>query len=234
MILSFSVSKLSLFVLLVVPDNILVFQSNQYDSNLQCLEDPQCSTVLSTEKKRCSRDQALLICPGPSSPLFDGVIGRDIGSGFSIPQDTDLLRHYTWQQGITPNPYVAMSFDPPLVEVTNVTMYFYHEGRLDIEPPIISMCFSRSQNFSPCNTIQLPSRPGGLNNRVLVWPITLLTNATSVTYLRIDMRHEDDNSDEFIFLSEIRVAERLQGTVLSVLLAVELHVANCCNMIHIA
>ena len=227
-------SKLSLFVLLVVPDSILVFQSNQYNSNLQCLEDPRCSTVASsTNKKRSSGDKVLLICPGSSSPLFDGVIGRDIG-GFSEPQNTDLLRHYTWQQGITPNPYVAMSFNSPLVEIPNITMYFYHEGRLNIQPPFISMCFSRSLNFSPCNTIQLPSRPGGLNNRVLVWPITLLTNATSVTYLRIDMQHEDNDSDEFIFLSEIRVAERLQGIVLSVLLAVELHVANCWNMIHIA
>ena len=211
----------NIFVL-VVPDTILVIQSNQYDSNLQCLEDPQCSTVASSsddddDKKRSSGDQALLICPGPSSPLFDGVIGRDIGGGGNVPQDTDLLRHYTWQQGITPNPYVAMFFDSPLVEVPNITMYFYHEGRLDIQPPFISMCFSRSLNFSPCNTIQLPSRPGGLNNRVLVWPITLLTNATSVTYLRIDMWHEDDDdSDEFIFLSEIRVAERLQGIVVCV------------------
>ena len=220
----------------MVPDDILVFQSNQYDSNLQCLEDPQCSTVVpSTNKKRSSGDQRLLLCPGPSSPLFDGVIGRDIGGGGNEPQDTDLLRHYTWQQGITPNPYVAMSFDPPLVEIPNITMYFYHEGRLDIQPPFISMCFSRSLSFSTSNTIQLPSRSGLLNNRVLVWPITLLTNATSVMYLRIDMQHEDDDdSDEFIFLSEIRVAERLQGIVLSVLLAVELHVANCWNMIHIA
>ena len=203
----------------MVPHNILVFQSNQYDSDLQCLEDPWCSTVSpSINKKRSSGDQALLICPGPSSPLFDGVIGRDIG-GFSDPLNTDLLRHYTWQEGITPNPYVAMSFDPPLVEIPNITMYFYREGILDIRAPFISMCFSRSPNFSPCNIIQLPPRPR-LNNGVVVWPITLLTNATSVTYLRIDVQHErDDVTNDFIFLSEIRVAERLQGIVVCVLLA---------------
>ena len=203
---------------LAVPDSILVFQSNQYDSNLPCLDDPQCTRLasISEEDKRSSEGQALLVCPGLSSPLFDGIIGRDIGGGGSRPEEIDLLRHYTWQQGITPNPYVGMSFDPPLEEVPNVTMYFYHEGRLDIQPPFISMCFSRSININPCTTIQLPSRPGGLDNRVLVWPIPLPPNITSVTYLRIDMRHEsDDDSDEFIFLSEIRIAERLQGRVLA-------------------
>ena len=215
----------------MVPDTIWVFQSNQYDSNnLQCLEDPQCERVVpleaSTEnnKRNCSEDQALLMCPGPSSPLFDGVIGRDIGGLLSRPQDTDLMRHYTWEQRITPNPYVAMSFDPPLVEIPNITMYFYREGILDIRAPIISMCFSRSPNFSPCNTIQLPSRPR-LDNGVVAWPITLLTNATSVTYLRIDMRHEDDDRDDFIFLSEIRIDERLQGIVLCVLLVLNCTVA---------
>lgn len=199
-----------------MPNSILVFQSNQYDSNLPCLNDPQCSRLASTDddKKRSSEGQALLICPGPSSPLFDGIIGRDIGGGGAVPEEIDLLRHYTWQQGITPNPYVAMSFDLPLEEVSNVTMYFYHEGRLGVQPPFISMCFSRSLNFSPCTNIQLPPRPDRLDNRVLVWPIPLLTNITSVTYLRIDMQHEDDDdSDEFIFLSEIRIAERLQGIV---------------------
>ena len=129
-----------------------------------------------------------------------------------MPQDIDLLLHYTWKQGLTPSPYIAMFFNQPLVELPNITMYFYHQSRLDIQPPFLSMCFSRSLTYTPCINIDLPERPDRLDNRVLEWPVTLLTNATSVTFLRIDMRYEDSNdSDQFIFLSEIRVAERLQG-----------------------
>ena len=181
---------------------------------MQYLEDLLCDRLGSTEnnKKRNSGDQVLLRCSGPSSTLFDGSIGRNIGGGDSMPQAIDLLLHYTWKQGDTPNPYVAMFFNQPLVELPNITMYFYHQSRLDIQPPFLSMCFSRSLTYTPCINIGLPERPDRLNNRVLEWPVTLLTNATSVTFLRIDMWYEDsDDSDQFIFLSEIRVAERLQG-----------------------
>ena len=92
-------------------------------------------------------------------------------------------------------------------------MYFYQEGNVRV--PHIRMCFSRTLNFSPCNDIELPNsgdRPGGLQNGLVVWPITLLTNATSVTYLRIDMLYDRSGVNEFIFLSEVRIAERLQGT----------------------
>ena len=199
-----------------MPNSYWIFQSNQYDSNLQCLQDPQCVTVIPTEEdddddgKRGVVNQVLLQCVGPSSALFDGVIGREIPG---IPENTDLLRYYTWHQLITPNPYVAMSFDPPLVGLPNITMYFYRNRILDIRVPFITMCFSRSLDFNPCNNIELSERPR-LRSGVIVWPVTLFTNATSVTYLRIDMQHDNDrNIDDFIFLSEVRIAERLQGII---------------------
>jgi len=65
----------------------------------------------------------------------------------------------------------------------------------------------------PCDSIDLPNRPGGLRNGVVEWPITFLTNATSVTYLRIDFQHDRGNDNDLIFLSEVRIAERLQGIV---------------------
>ena len=189
----------------VTPDSYWVFQSNQYDSNLQCLQDPQC--VISG-KKRSSDERVLLTCAGLST-LFDGIIGREIPDR---PESPDLLQHYTWQRDIILNPYVAMFFDPPLEELLNITMYFYREG--SIRPPIITMCFSRSLNFTPCNTIELSERPR-FGNGLVVWPVTLLTKATSVTYLRIDMEHELGGNDEWIFLSEIRVTERQQGRNIS-------------------
>lgn len=206
--------KHCLLLYIVVPNSYWIFQSNQYDDSLQCLQDPQCSTVISTEstdddRKRGSESQVLLQCAGPSSALFDGVIGREIPG---IPENTDSLQHYTWHQEFTSNPYVAMSFDPPLVELPNVTMYLYRSGILDIRVPFITMCFSRSLNFNPCNNIELPERPR-LSNGVVIWPVTLLTNATSVTYLRIDMQYDNDDINDFIFFSELRIAERLQGIV---------------------
>ena len=206
-----------------MPDSYWVFQSNPYydgdddddddddDNSIGpvCLDDPQCiNLVTNTPTKRSGQQQALLTCTGPSSTLFDGVIGREIDND---PVNEDLLRHYTWRQGITPNPYVAMSFTPPLVEVPNITLYLYREGRLRIRGPEIRMCFSTSPTFSPCTTIELPRRPR-LQNGVVVWSV-MLTNVTSVTYLRIDFQHEprrEDATIQFIFLSEIRVAERLQ------------------------
>jgi len=146
------------------------------------------------------------------STLFDGIVGRRIED----PESVDLLQHYTWHQNIVRDPYVAMTFDPPLVELSNVTMYFYREGSLNIEEPrSIRMCFSRSLNFTPCDTIELSDKPG-LYNGVFVWPVTLLTNATSVTYLRIDMEHEPGGNNDWIFLSEIRVAGRQQGKYIGV------------------
>ena len=157
-------------------------------------------------------NQLLLQCVGPSSTLFDRVIGRERQGR---PVNTDLLRHYTWHQAITPNPYVAMSFDPPLVELPNITMYFYQSERgPDINVPFITMCFSRSLNFTPCNNIntEVMDLESLRESGVVVWPVTLLTSATSVTYLRIDMRYANDDNDDFIFLSEVRIAERLQGS----------------------
>ena len=195
---------------IVVPNSYWIFQSNQY-SSLRCLQDPQCSTMISRDdRKRGSASQVLLRCVGPSSALFDGVIGREIPDR---PENTDLSQHYyTWHQEFISNPYVAMSFDPPLVELPNITMYFYRNRILEIRVPFVTMCFSRSLNFKPCNNIELPERPR-TRSGVVVWPVTLLTNATSVTYLRIDMQHDDDDPDDFIFLSELRIAERLQGII---------------------
>lgn len=192
-----------------------MFQSNEYDNDLQCLQDSQCVTVGDEGQQRCSERQTLLTCAGASSALFDGIVGRNIPG--RRPEDTDLLRHYVWQQPITPNPYVAMAFDPPLVQVPNMTLYFYRDlGVPDIQVPIVSMCFSRLTNFTPCNTIALSERPS-LSDGVVVWPMTLLTNVTVVRYLRIDMQYEDDHDNDYIFLSEIRVAERAQGISLAII-----------------
>ena len=74
------------------------------------------------------------------------------------------------------------------------------------------MCFSRSPSHTPCNSIELPGRPR-LCDGVITWPVTLPTDVTSVIYLRIDMQYggDDDDEDEYIFLSKIRVLETLQG-----------------------
>ena len=77
--------------------------------------------------------------------------------------------------------------------------------------PLVSMCL-RNLNFIPCNDIALPNIPEELQNGVVEWPITLPTNVTSVTYLRIDFQYDSIADDEFIFLSEIRIAEKLQGS----------------------
>ena len=178
---------------------------------MDCPQDPLCSRTTDTSGNRegCSQAETFFTCVGPSSRLFDGDTGNDVPDE---PEDNDLLQYYTWQQGLTPSPYIAMFFNQPLVELPNITMYFYHQSKLDIQPPLLSMCFSRSLTYTPCINIDLPDRPDRQNNRVLEWPVTLLTNATSVTFLRIDMQHENVDSDQFIFLSEIRVAERLQGS----------------------
>ena len=187
-----------------VPDSYCIFQSNVFSEEQYVLRDPQCN-VTTGDGKRDSEGGVLLTCMGPSSALFDGVIGQD------RPERMELLlkQYYTWQQEYTPRPYVSMSFNPPLVEISNITLYFYRRG--PVRAPYITMCFSRSLSYTPCNSIELPERPQ-IENGVVVWPVTLSTNVTSVTYMRIDMQHEDeDDDDDYIFLSEIRVAERLQG-----------------------
>ena len=193
-----------------MPDSYLILSSNQYNDEVDCLQDPLCSRTVGTSGngEECGEAETLLTCAGPSSRLFDGDTGNDVPNE---PEDEELLQYYTWQQELTASPHIAMFFNQPLVELPNITMYFYHEGRLKAQPPFLSMCFSRSLTYTPCINIDLPERPDRQNNRVLEWPVTLLTNATSVTYLRIDMQYENSNDDRFIFLSEIRVAERLQG-----------------------
>ena len=84
-------------------------------------------------------------------------------------------------------PYVAMNFDPPLVEVPNITLHFYHTGG-DIQGSMatnITMCFLRSLD-SDCNTIEVPQLSDP-NIGVVVCPVMLSTNTTSVKFLQIDM-----------------------------------------------
>ena len=79
-----------------------------------------------------------------------------------------------------------MYFDPPLEELPNITLYFYHAGG-DIQAAIsLSMCFSRSPDNIPCNKIEVPQLLDP-NDGVVVHTVMLPTNTTSVTYLRIDM-----------------------------------------------
>ena len=82
------------------------------------------------------------------------------------------------------------------------------------QPSLLSMCFSRSPDYSPCNRIEVPQLPDP-HNGVVIRMVTLPTNTTSVTYLRTDMEllpPHDEHPQDFIFLSEIRIAERLQGS----------------------
>ena len=196
-----------------MPDSYTIYQSNQYDSNFQFLQDDQCARVISPTPddgiKRNSGEHRFLLCLGPNTTLFDGVIGRDIERRDF--EQTDISRHYTWQQDITPSPRIEISFNIPLEELLNVTLYFFRDGPIRI--PRVSMCFSRNLNANPCNRINLPIRPERFDNGVVEWPMTLLTNATSVRYLRINLEYErEDVEDDFIFLSEVRIAERLKGS----------------------
>ena len=193
-----------------MPDFIWVSQSNQYDDNVEPIRDPQCTDT-----------QALLTCPGHPSILFDGVIGAD-----DEPQGAELWQYYTWRQEFTPIPYIGMSFDPPLEELLNITLYFYHTGGQIQAVITINICFSRPSDFDPCNYIEVPQLPDP-SIGVVVSPVKLPTNTTSVTYLGIDMVHlHPDHEDDYIFLSEIRVAERLQGS--------DVYIIGCsCNVIHI-
>ena len=194
-----------------MPDFILVLPPNQFDDDIEPLQDLQCTSL----------QASLLSCPGHPSILFDGVIGQ------SFDEDEDLRKYYTWQQEFTPRPYVAMAFDPPLVELPNITLYFYHAGGQIQAGISLSMCFSRSPDYNPCNRIEVPQLTDP-DNGAVVYPVMLPTNATSVTYLRIDMEllpPHDDHPQDYIFLSEIRVAERLQGS--------HVYINGCsCNVIH--
>ena len=148
----------------------------------------------------------LLNCSQPSA-LFDGSIGRYIPN---LPETSDLLKHYTWQKSITPNPFVAMKYIQPLVELTNITLYLYKEERLNIHLPVISVCTSTSQNFSQCDDVEISPRHQ-FNDGVVAWPVTLLTPARSVTFLNISFQYELETVHQWIFLSEVRVRQR-QGT----------------------
>ena len=197
--------------ILVVPNFIWIFPSNQYDDDIETIQDPQCQSI-----------SGLLTCPVSTSILFDGVIGGP------LPDDEDLLQFYTWRQEFTPRPYVAMSFDPPLEELPNITLYFLHAGRQIQAEISLSMCFSRSLDYNPCHNIEVPDIPDP-DRGVVVHSVMLPTNTTSVTYLRIDMEllpPHNENPQDYIFLSEIRVAERLQGS--------DVYINGCsCNVIHI-
>ena len=221
-ILDFSLWSLAVYpndvCILVVPAFIWVLPSNQYDDDIEPLRDSQCTGI-----------QGVLTCPGSPSILFDGVIGEQ-------SDDEYLPQFYTWQREFTPRPYVAMSFDPPVEELSIIILYFYHQGG-DIQAMIsLSMCFSRSLDYNPCHDIEVPDIPDP-ERGVVVHSVMLPTNTTSVTYLRIDMEllpPHDEHPQDYIFLSEIRVAERLQGRLLNVAVIcyITIHVnsiISCCN-----
>ena len=207
---------IAIFVL-VIPDSIWLFQSNVFDQDVGCLQDSQCNVT--ANGKRNSEAAVLLTCAGPPSTLFDGVIGVD-----NEPEGAELLQYYTWQREFIPTPYVAMSFLPPLVELPNITLYFHDAGGQIQADISIDICFSRSPDYIPCNNVEVPDIPNP-DRGMVVHSVMLPANTTSVTYLRIDMEllpPHDDHPQDYIFLSEIRVAERLQGMVMSTLLDVEL------------
>ena len=196
---------------LAVPNLIWVLQSNQYDDDIEPIQNPGCTKTQS---------QGQLQCDGSTSILFDGVIGG------ALSDDEDLLQYYTWRQELTPRPYVAMNFNPPLEEIPNITLYFYHSGGY-IQGSIatnITTCFLRSPDNNTTEVPQLSDPSIG----VVVRPMMLPANTTSVKFLKIDMEllpPHDEHPQNYIFLSEIRVAERLQGS--------DVYIIGCsCNVIH--
>jgi len=212
--------KYMLILFLVAPDAYWLFKSNRYDSSLSYLQDHQCISVQSVdvgntindrEGQNTGGESTSLRCTQPSA-LFDGEIGRKIPI---LPENGDLLKHYTWKKEITPNPFVAMKFVEPLIELTNITLYFYKKASMKVNLPFISLCVSSSSDLTTqCNQVELPPRlwfPDG----VVAWPITLLIPAKSVTYLKISFQYELENIHQWIFLSEVRVGERIkQGKML--------------------
>ena len=186
---------------LAVPNLIWVSTSNQYDDDIEPIQNPGC--------RKINQSQGLLQCDGSTSILFDGVTGG------ALSDDEDLLQYYTWRQELTPRPSVAMNFNPPLEEMPSITLYLYHTGG-DIQGSIatnITTCFLRSPaaDYNTTEVLQLSDPSIG----VVVRPVMLPANTTSVKYLRIDMEllpPHDKHLQDYIFLSEIRVAERLQGS----------------------
>jgi len=200
----------------VRPNSYWLYQSNQYDSNLPCLQDNQCSVVARFEigdKKNRSADEDLVLlnCTQPST-LFDGIIGTEIPFINREPTAQDLLIHYTWKSGITPHPFVAMTFDPPLEELTGVTLHLYREGRLDIRAPYISICVSSLTSFQSCTEVLMETRPDDLDNGVLIYSYPIESPSTPVLFLNITFEHErgPGDSGEYIFLSEVSVSGREQ------------------------
>ena len=208
-----------IFVILVVPDSYTIYQSNQYDSNFQCLQDDHCRAISPTDdSKRSSGEQRLLTCEGPNSTLFDGIAGRDTLDNVFNFEQTDFSQHYTWQQAITPRPDIEMIFVVPLVELSSVTLNFFSQGEgARVNIPHVSICFSSNLNFSTCNNITFLAGLSATGNGVVERQMTSPVNVTSVTYLRIIFQYDGINDDEFIFLSEIRIAEILQGSYIFVI-----------------
>ena len=129
---------------LVVPSLIFVSTSNQYADDIEPVQNFGCGKI--------NQNEGQLKCNGSTSILFDGAIG-----GPPL-DDKDLLQYYMWKQELTPRPCVGMYFVPPLEEIPNITLYFYHTGD-DIQGSMainIMMCFLRPPLDSDCNTIEVP------------------------------------------------------------------------------
>jgi len=197
----------------VSPNSYWLYQSNQYDSNLQHLRDGQCRVVGEVTNASAIDNLVLLGCTQPSV-LFDGIVGTKIPSN---PRPVDLLIHYTWQARVGPNPFVGMTFDPPLEKLTGVTLYMYREGALNIQIPLIIMCTSSSPTFVPCTDVTLPSRPS-FGNGVVVYDILLPTPPSSVIFLSITFEHQlgldsDFEMAQWIFLSDVQVSGLQQQAI---------------------
>jgi len=156
-----------------------------------------------SEGQSTGGESTLLRCTQPSA-LFDGKIGR---KSPILPENDDLLNYYTWQKEITPNPFVAMKFVKPLVELTNITLYFYKQANFKINLPFVSLCVSTSNGSTTrCISVVGPRFTDG----VVAWPIVLLTPAKSVTFLEISFQYQLESTHQWIFLSEVRVGERVK------------------------
>ena len=203
----------------MAPDAYWLFKSNRYNSSLSYLQDHQCITVQSvdignaindSEGQSIGGESTLLRCTQPSA-LFDGKIGRKIPI---LPENDGLLKHYTWKKEITPNPIVAMKFVKPLVELTNITLYFYKKASMKVHLPYVKLCVSNSSDLiTRCIQVEFPPRTW-FTDGVVAWPITLLTPVKSVIFLEISFQYQLESIHQWIFLSEVRVGERvIQGNM---------------------